>query len=123
MPKHTRKQFDLNNNLTTLLTAVCVITALLLTSHNLNVYLNDSKQEIKAQTRVLGTEDNSNLLEEKSFWLNQVSSYPSYFQGWLELAKIERKLGNLERGNYALIKAYEINPNSDELKRLFGEGE
>jgi cytochrome c-type biogenesis protein CcmH/NrfG len=119
MPKPTKKQLDLNNNLTGLLAAVCVITTLLLTSHNLNLYLSGFKQEIKAQTRVLGAKDNSNLLTERSFWLNHLSSHPSYFPGWLELAKIEKKLGNIGKSNYALIKAHEINPNSEELKSLF----
>lgn len=117
-PKKRPAPTNLNNNLISLFVAVCIITVLLLVTYNLNQYLGGAKREIKLQTMVLGSKDDLSLLEERSFWLKRLEDFPLYFPGWLELAQIEKKLGNIGKSNYALIKAHEINPNSEELKSL-----
>ena len=43
---------------------------------------------------------------------------PTYLDGWIELANIELKLGNLEEAKLSLDKAKAIGPNSSKVKAL-----
>jgi hypothetical protein len=52
------------------------------------------------------------------FWNNFLILHPKYFEGWIELCNLELKSGNLEAANVAYANAFQINPNSEELKIL-----
>jgi hypothetical protein len=118
MPKF-KKGASLNKNLTVLFCVICIITTLLLTSHNLNQYLRSFRKDNNPETNVLGTsKDDTFLLEEKSFWFEFLNLHPAYFPGWIELAKIEKNLGNSDGFNLAVEKAKGINPNSQEIVDL-----
>jgi len=73
-------------------------------------------------TPVLGLKTvlNSNqaLLQEKFFWESLLEENPTYLSGWVELAKIEIQLENLEAAKKAILTAFEINPNSIEVKNI-----
>ncbi len=53
---------------------------------------------------------------EKGFWQAFLKKNPSYLPGWLELAKIEVQLEDIDAAKEALNKAREIDPNSELLK-------
>lgn len=63
-------------------------------------------------------DSNQVLHQKKLFWENFLRENPSYLAGWIELAKIEVQLENIEEAKFALQKAVRINPNSVEVERL-----
>ncbi|MEK7112191.1 MAG: tetratricopeptide repeat protein [Patescibacteria group bacterium] len=71
-----------------------------------------------ASKRVLGTETQNQIYEQellkyqKIYWKDFLAENPTYFDGWIELAQIELKLGNLEEAKLSFEKAKTINPNS-----------
>jgi L-lactate utilization protein LutB len=93
--------------------AVCLI--LLITSINLNSFL-ESKKVLGAKNEIESKEES--LMTRELFWNNFLNSNPSYFDGWIELAKTNFELGNKEAGISALMKAKAINPNSDKIKEF-----
>jgi len=104
------KPADLNPNLLFLLSCVTVVAILLLTSFNLTNYLVPKK--------VLGTEiDTAEVLKEKDFWNEFLAKNPTYYDGWIELSKIESELGDTQKAKDCLDKAREINPNSSTFPR------
>lgn len=68
---------------------------------------------------VLGaqTEVDYNLSEE-THWKSFLSQNPTYFDGWVELTKMEIKIGNKNAANEALLTAEKINPNSEKIIQL-----
>lgn len=75
------------------------------------------------EKRVLATETESinqegKLLEEKKYWESLFLLHPTYFEGWIEMARIEFSLGNINNFFQALEMARELNPNSEKLKNL-----
>lgn len=68
--------------------------------------------------RVLGIETQNQiyaqelLKEQKIYWEDFLAENPTYFDGWIELANIDLKLGNLEEAKLSFEKAKTINPNS-----------
>lgn len=62
------------------------------------------------------TDTKTVLSFEKSFWHAFLKENPSYLPGWLELAKIEVQLEDIEAARQALNKARDIDPNSDLLE-------
>lgn len=58
--------------------------------------------------------------KEIEYWTTFLESYPTYKDGWLELAKLEYQRGNLEKARLSLQKAENVDPNSEEVKRLKG---
>ena len=73
---------------------------------------------LASQRRVLGIETQNQiyeqelLKEQKIYWENFLAENPTYFDGWIELANIDLKLGNLEEAKLSFEKAKTINPNS-----------
>lgn len=46
------------------------------------------------------------------FWREFLKSHPDYFPGWIELAKLQYKEGDLKGASYSIQKAKKINPNA-----------
>lgn len=90
---------------------LATITVLVLSTYNLETYLQKDK--------VLGAEANIVQIEsEQVFWENFLQENPGYFEGWIELAKIAYELGNKDCAIEALNSAKAINPNSDKIENL-----
>lgn len=76
------------------------------------------------RNQVLGAEiniqfqKNNELLQEKEYWENFVSQNPSYLPGYIKLVNINFELGDRNSAIINLIKARQINPNSEEVKSL-----
>lgn len=84
---------------------------ILLTGLNLFVYLSPPK------TIIVHAKDSTPLVQ--IYYLkNILKNNPTYRQGWITLAKLNYKLGNKEEAQYALRKAYEIDPNYKEIQTL-----
>ena len=102
-----------NNNL---LVYCCVIVILALSLFNLFLYITLPFEN------VLGDNTNANiksgLIDEKIYWINFLEKNPGYFQGWIELTKINLKLDKLEEARGTFQKAREINPNSEAISEL-----
>ena len=85
----------MSKNTTFLLSSLAIILVLILSYFNLKSYFSSSQ--------VLGAQTNTEQPNEKAklFWEDFLNKNPTYFPGWIELARIEK-----ERG---------INPNTPEL--------
>lgn len=89
-----------------------VITAL--SFFNLSVYFNNRPTVIHAETK--------NDYDIKIvFWESFLASHPDYFDGWIELSKLQLKIGNIKSAEAAYDKAKKIKPNANELKELENE--
>lgn len=55
------------------------------------------------------------LQEERIYWENVVTENPTYMDGWIELSRIYKSLGDAESSQKAILEARKINPNSDKL--------
>ncbi len=91
-----------------------IISLLFLVGENLHSYLFG--------TDVLGaeisTQKSNELNKEKIYWENIVSQNPSYLPGYIELVNISLEVGDRNSAIINLIKARQINPNSEEVKSL-----
>jgi hypothetical protein len=91
-----------------------VICLLFLVEGNLHSYL--------FQDQVLGSEiniqKNNELIKEKDYWENIVGQNSTYLPGYIELANLNLELGDRNSAIINLIKARQINPNSNEVKHL-----
>jgi hypothetical protein len=93
-----------------------VISLLFLTGENLRSYFS--------QEQVLGTETikqirkNNELIQEKVYWENVIYQNPSYLPGYIELINLDIELKNRNSAIINLIKARQINPNSEKVKIL-----
>jgi len=96
--------------LTTILFIILTLSASLI---NLNVSLKKNRS-----SAIPTTQNNPNeiLLQKKVFWENFLQKNPTYQDGWLQLAKINHKLGNKDKANRALKTAQTINPISQNLQ-------
>ena len=74
------------------------------------------KRVLAAETKSINEEER--LLEEKDYWQSLLLEHPTYFEGWIEIARIEFSLGNVNSFFGALEEARKINPNSEKLKNL-----
>lgn len=93
-----------------------IIVILILSIFNLFLYSSSySNNVLGART---GVDFNNLLIQEKNFWEKIVSENPTYLDGWLELAKINYKLGDMGYAQGALNTARAIDPNSDKIENL-----
>lgn len=114
-----KKRFNLSSSKSNyLLVYCCVIVILALSIFNIFLYLAIPTNNILGYT----TEANrgNNLTNEKTFWINFLEKNPGYFQGWIELTKINLDLDKLEEARRTFQKAREINPNSKAISELDG---
>jgi hypothetical protein len=108
--KETKKDY-LSDNLVLISSISITIFILTLSIINLKHYFTN--------LNVLGakTETETNLSNE-SYWKEFLNQNSTYFDGWVELAKIEVGVENKELANMALLTAEKINPNSDKIIQL-----
>ena len=76
---------------------------------SLSMFLLSNYLNQKPEIKVLGAQ--VDLEKEKQFWLEIIGKSPTYRDGWVELAKIEKDLGNTQLSKKYLDKAIEIDPN------------
>ncbi len=105
------------NSFVFLLLYSAVIALLLLTGLNIQTFIQNQK--------VLGikTEAVSNdtaLQIEENFWNDFLTQNPNYFEGWIELARLEIGGGKRDSAIQAYTKAKQLNPNSPKIKELEG---
>lgn len=81
---------------------------------NLLFYLSSSNNDVLGIKVEIDTK--TSLLHELKFWKSFLNENPSYLQGWLELAKVEIQLENLDSARSALYEAKAISPNSKLVK-------
>jgi hypothetical protein len=86
---------------------LCLLSVSIL---NLTLYLYLPIKTVEAK------QDNTN--KQVLFWNNFMYDNPTYFKGWIELSNLKLKQGNLAEAKYYYGKAFEINPNSDDLAIL-----
>ena len=100
-----------NNHLTL---AVFCITIVILSLSFFNYVLYASKPTSTLGIRI-ELDTRAELRSEKTFWETFLERYPDYLPGWLELAKIEIQLENIDSAKHALFQAKKIDPNSRRL--------
>ena len=103
-----------NKHLKTVYILCATIILVALSLFNLSLYFTKGKPE--RNKKVLGTE--IVVYREIYYWKGLLEANPQYLEGWLELAKIEYSIGNYEEAKNAVSKASEIDPNSEELKKV-----
>jgi cytochrome c-type biogenesis protein CcmH/NrfG len=96
---------------------ICFVLIIgVLTFFNLSLYMNKTN----LPSKVLASKDQNNVL----IWKEFLKSHPDYIEGWIELSKIEFDKGNKSEAYEAYVKAWKINPNSQEViqlgSKLFG---
>lgn len=109
--KANKKKDPFYNDLTYLLVVLGTIILFLLTSFNLDHYLET--QEVLGSTTIMPSSRN-----EISFWEVFLYENENYVEGWFELAKLKIGEGDISGARQALIEIEKINPNSEELIRL-----
>ena len=97
----------MSKNTAFLLSTIGILIVLALTSFNFQSYLNFHK--------VLGVQTEVNINPQQVYWEIFLAKNPSYFPGWVELAKIDKANANPLKSFEDLNKARGINPNSQEL--------
>lgn len=111
-PKKSRKKLRLkvSKEVVFLCSCCAVVIIFSLSTFNTSLFLNGNQ--------VLGASSQAAGQDKISFWQDLVTKYPTYMEGWVELAKLEIKSGNLQQATFYLEKAKEIDPNSNEVKQL-----
>ena len=104
----SKNDIKLNRNLIYLSCGLLIVTALVI--FNLAFYL------YRKNPRMLGVSDQTP--KEIIFWKDFLAQNPDYKNGWLKLAILEYKQGNISEVNYSLDMAEALDPNSEELKNL-----
>jgi len=112
----TKHGLTRQSHLTILILAFCFLIVIL----SLSVF-NIAYSFAPVQKNVLGAQKETYFKDQllrKKFWLSFLNSNPNYLPGWIELAKIESRLGNLQAANEAFETAQKIDPNSELLNNL-----
>lgn len=115
--KSTKKQPK--NIFLSILYACVFITIISLSLFNLALYSSSPTKGVLGLKIELDTK--SALLQQEIFWKKILEENPTYFPGWIELAKVEIQLENLEAAKEALFEAKNINPNSEILKKIMDD--
>ncbi|MBL7036812.1 hypothetical protein ISR94_03130 [Candidatus Microgenomates bacterium] len=89
--KKSKKKINKNKELINLFYIVSVVLLLLLSIYNLESVTNKISGVLGVQNEVNERE----LVEEKLYWEEFLSTNPTYYDGWYKLAEIEFLLGNL----------------------------
>ena len=112
MPKSIKRKNSLSLTLSVLFSILIVLSLSLFNIAS----SRKEKRVLAAETESLGQKES--LLNEREYWESLLLNHPTYFEGWIEMARVEFSLGNLNNFFFALEKAHEINPNSEKLKNL-----
>lgn len=86
-----------------------LIIAFLIT-FNLFYYLKNKT------TKVLGVSDETS--KEIIYWNDFLSQNPEYKNGWLKLAILQYRKGDINEVYHSLKKVENLDPNSEELKNI-----
>lgn len=98
------KAVKLNPNHLYFLTRLFILLILLLTIINID--------KIFANKKVLGVSvDTSSVIAQKEYYLQLIKDNPTYIDGYVELSKIEKFLGNSQAADEYLETAQNIDPN------------
>lgn len=112
MPK--QPSIKLKKELASIIAIFSLLAVLGLSFINIKSFF-DANQK---QKEVLGAE--TTLSQEKDYWVNLLNTQKDYLPGWVQLAKIDKELGDIAGYQDALNNVKRINPNSDELSSLEG---
>jgi tetratricopeptide (TPR) repeat protein len=115
-PAKAKKKLKLKHELLYFCSCCAGILVLILSILNLRG-LNSSGRVLGLRTEV-PRQELARISEEITFWKKFLGDNPSYFDGWLELAVLERQTGDEMAAQAALNAAQQIDPNSRELKIL-----
>lgn len=99
-----------------LITSCFVLIIISLSTFNLVRYrkkTNNSVPGINTLSKPLST--SKILLDRRKYLVGLIENYPTYYDGWVELYKTEKKLGNTTSAQIAIERAYSIFPNSGKL--------
>ena len=112
MKKHPAQQLLLH-----LCTCFVIIAVLLISGINFETF--------KQNQKVLGvktekTNEELTFQADENFWTDFLTQNPNYFEGWIELAKLDIDSGKTDLAIYAYTKAKQLNPNSPKVKGLEG---
>lgn len=113
MSKKTNKNLIINSptpNTHRTLLFVLVLLLLSLSIFNLSIYWNARPKTIYAKL--------DNFEEKSNFWYSFLTVHPDYFQGWIELSKIQINQGDLKLAKESLENAKVLNPNAPEIKSI-----
>lgn len=80
--------------------------------------LNITSHKIKVRTSVVLAKGNVSEKANLDYWNQFVKNNPTYYKGWLEIAKIEFENGNYLAAKNALYMAKDIAPNSSLIDEL-----
>ncbi len=93
-----------------------IILILILSLFNLIIYFSSTPKQILGLRMEVNT--NSVLETQKEFWNKLLSKNPTYVDGWMELAKIEVQLENIDNAKKAIDRAKKIEPNSKSVSQV-----
>lgn len=96
-----------------LLLITSVLALLTLATFNLKTYLLERSYHLSNQSKILGKNDlkTRESANDISFMKSVLSQNPTYLDGWIELARLEKSVGNLTDYSEAVKKITEISPN------------
>lgn len=109
MPEKTKNTELLKSNLLLLVECFSIIFLLLLASQNISHFLN-TKNVLGAKTETVDTHE-----LQTNFWKNILKNNPDYFDGWVELSKIQLSEEDLSKAQESFEKAKFLNPNSEQI--------
>ncbi|MFV1917083.1 MAG: hypothetical protein ACC618_01165 [Patescibacteria group bacterium] len=95
----------------------CMV-AIILALSVFNIAFYSSKESGRVLGLKIVVDSNQVLLQEQYFWNNLLKENPTYLQGWVELAKINIQLEDIDSAREALFKARKVDPNSILLEEL-----
>lgn len=112
MPKPQQRQIIVSK---TSVMFICFIVVLLtLSFFNLSLFLNHKGKIVPIFEKI-------DYSQKILFWQSFLESHPDYFDGWMEIARLQLKSGNIEEAEAALFKAQLIKPNSPDINLLENE--
>ncbi len=97
-----------------------VSACLLFTTFNIATYLYIRAQKMP-QGKVLAAKSENSTLESINYWNSFLAHYPTYRDGYLEMAKAYLELGNKEEALKYLGLARILDPNNKKIDTLASE--
>lgn len=110
------KKLNLKREFVFLCACCATIFLLFITSFNLNQVISP-KQVLGTKTQVKNEEVRV-INNEIANWENFLKENPSYFEGWVKLTELKLQIGDLSGAKEAYRKAFQIDPNCEEVKSL-----
>ncbi len=114
--KIPKRKGEIKNSIVLILPICAVISIVALSLFNFVFYSTSQSKNVLGVK--IETNTKTALSDERFFWQNFLEENPTYLPGWLELAKIEVQLENVESARYALEMAKSIDPNSNVVNEV-----